>query len=194
MPNGWFAIEGMQHGARSVEEQLQGLAPALAVASGKTVYDFGSAEGLIALEFVKFGAASVRGFDNNAVFLHAAHQVRARLPAAQQGRVRFEPCDLRETGAIRQLPARDLVLALAILHKLADPEASARAMAALARERLVVRLPLGSEGVVQYKHGKARCDLRAVLPECGLTLEQTLPGPRGEWVQHWIRKDLVGNP
>lgn len=187
MSRGWFVIPGVQEGDRSTDEQLLGLAPLLGGVFGKTVYDFGCAEGMIAIELVQAGAKSVRGFDNNAVFLHTAHQLRAGLNASQHGRLAFDYCDLREVEGIAALPPRDIVLALAILHKLRDPEGATRAMAAVAKERLVVRLPQGSEGLIKWKHGNARCDLRDVLPDCGLRLDQVLPGPRSELVQHWTR-------
>lgn len=183
MNSGWFAIDGVQSGDRTLREQLAGLEPAFAGVAGKSVADLGCAEGLIAREFEHRGA-SVYACDNNAKFLDVARQWAGP-------RLHFELIDLREL--IRQEMASgeiwryDIVLALAILHKLPDPEAAARFMAAAARERIVVRLPLGSEGVVKHKHGRRQCDLREVFPDCGLVHEQTLPGPRGELVMHWVR-------
>lgn len=181
MHSAWFGE------TRSIEEQLCGLAPALAEAKDSTVYDFGCAEGLIALKFLEAGARLVDGFDNNARYLQKARALRKALPAAERERMQFHYRDLDQLQSPAPLAGRDIVLALAILHKLRDPEARAREMAELAGTLLVVRLPLGSDGRIRHKHGPAGCDLRDVLPSCGLTLETTIPGPRGELVQYWRR-------
>lgn len=161
--------------ARSLEEQLQGLAPALAAAKGKTVLDLGCAEGWIAREFQDAGAVAVHGVECNDN-LELVPEVRIWLWNLDHGL----PPGLS--------PKYDIVLLLAIVHKLRHPEQRLREYAAKANERVVIRLPEGSTGFVRSKNfAKETCDCVAVMQEEGFTLEQVLPGPRGEQVQHWLK-------
>lgn len=185
---GWLAIPGVQRGERTLAEQMMGLEPALTDCPGKTVIDFGCAEGLIGIEFAKAGAI-VWGLELQDRFIKTA-AAQAQL-AGVDARCRFERFDLSgfvELGAAIDWSPSDIVLALAIVHKLRHPGNALRNMAALARERLVLRLPIGSVGVIACKFdAAARCDSREVMPDCGFRLEQQLEGPRGELVQHWTR-------
>ena len=183
MPNkrGWFKVPGVQDGDRSLAEQMQGLAPALAAMRGKTVLDLGCAEGLIALEALRAGAALVHGVEYNRQLLEVGQGVLSTCPDAilMYG-------DLNE-GLPAQCRAHyDVILALAIIHKLERPAESLARYAAMA-DRVVIRLPLGSKGVFRAKYSIRRCDTNAVMPAAGFVLEQTLPGPRKELVQHWRR-------
>jgi len=185
MPNkGWFRI-GDNDGPRTLQEQMLGLDPALAEAAGKTVLDLGCAEGLIAIEFAKAGAKAVRGIEcNRDLWISAECEVaRSKLPA-----ITIEHADIVDVAKRAERPQYDIVLALAVLHKLGDPAAGIRFCAESARALIVVRLPVGSMGVIGYKHDKRRCaDLHEALPPLGFALERTAPGPRGEWVQYWRR-------
>jgi predicted RNA methylase len=181
---GWFHIPGVQEGDRTLEEQLLGLAPALQEAQGKTVCDLGCAEGLIAIEFASAGAAAVYGCDYNVELLATAQQqIKDRaLP------IHFEFRDLNES---RPQAQSDIVLALAVLHKLDDPAAGVRLCAALAKQLIVLRLPIGSRGIIKSKHKRdTRTDIGALLLREGFRRERKEPGPRGEWVQYWRRHGL----
>lgn len=180
MNKGWFDIPGVQPGERSLQEQMKGLDPAIEICAGKSVLDLGCAEGMISQAFRAHGARPVIGLDNNAVFIGRAMALNA------DSEVSFRLADLREFVAAPDLVS-DIVLALAIVHKLFDPGRLLFEFAGLARERLVIRLPLGSEGLLRWKHGKAECDSRQVMVQAGFFLDQVLPGPRGELVQHWVR-------
>lgn len=192
MQKGWLKIPGVQAGDRSLDEQLLGLEPALADCLGRSVYDFGCAEGLIGLEFAKRGAVLVQGYDMLPQFV-----VQARRQAREVGLssfCHFYEYDLRafcDEGLPKSFPDNqqsDIVLALAIVHKLYNPEAALQNMATLARSRVVIRLPLGSTGKIEYKFTpKRHCHTGLVMPAMGFKLEQTLDGPRGELVQHWVR-------
>lgn len=185
MRDGWFEIPGLQRGPRTLEEQLKGLEVALAEAKGKSVLDLGCAEGLIALEFLRAGAASVFGCDCNEGAIEQARTLNAMRPQA-----RFEVLNLHAMIA-DPAPGQwraDVVLALAILHKTLEPEKAACFAASLAGELLVVRLPGGSKGAIGSKWGRESCDLREVLPRAGLRLEQQVKGPRNELVQYWRRR------
>lgn len=188
MKKGWFAIPGVQSGDRTLEEQMLGLQPALEHARGKTVCDLGCAEGLIALEFAAAGA-TVMGYDLNADLIRVACQMRDQR--GLRDRVRFECVNLNDlvereqtAESVRQY---DIVLALAVVHKMADPQRVLRYLAGICRERAVIRLPQGSSGFFRTKHHNVPCDVNRVLQESGLRLDGTAAGPRGEQVQHWIK-------
>jgi len=180
---GWFVIPGVQGGDRTLDEQLLGLQPALDEAAGKTVCDLGTAEGLIALQFALAGARSVYGCDYNTALLAEAQAQLANHPGLP---VHFEYRDLCESIRGGWQPKFDIVLALAILHKLDDPAAGVKLCADMARDLIVLRLPLGSTGVIRSKHVRhTRADVGALLLKSGFKRERKERGPRGEWVQYW---------
>jgi len=193
MNKGWLKIPGVQDGDRSLAEQLLGLEPALAACDGRTVYDFGCAEGLIGIEFGKRGAAAVRGCDLLPSFVAEANRQADLVGLGVT-------CQCRDYSLVSfrgaEYPADfpefdqrfDIVLALAIVHKLRTPGPALRLMAGMATKRLVIRLPIGSTGIIACKYDKAvNCDAHQVMGDAGFTLEQMIKGPRGEMVQHWVR-------
>lgn len=190
MADGWFAIPGVQKGPRSLVEQMLGLKPALEETYGKTVLDLGCAEGLIAIEFAKRGASLVCGVDYNPALIATAN---AEIEKASAHSGKFIPVgcmhadlsDMLTEGYTQQF---DIVLALAILHKLPDPAAGAKFCAASAKSLIVIRLPIGSTGTIRSKHAHhMRCDVREVFRANGFQRERKELGPRGEWVQYWRR-------
>ena len=188
MNKGWFIVDGLQDGDRRVEEQMQGLDGLLEHAAGSTVLDLGCAEGLIAIKFAVSGASKVDGLDNNRTFVRQAKAHARTAKDIGACAVRFEYADLNAEWPAWADGRYDIVLALAILHKLQDVEPGVRRAAKATHDRLVVRLPYGSLGVLRAKHFRRNvCDLRLVLPDEGLQLVKQIPGPRGEWVQHWRR-------
>jgi len=194
MLKGWLKIPGVQDGERTLDEQMLGLSPALIdVADGraKTVLDFGCAEGLIGIEFAKAGA-TVRGLELQQQYVDMGNKLAAEAGVAD--RCRFARHDLGDLNG-RELPdsfpcpdGADIVLALAIVHKLREPGRALQHMARLAKQRLVIRLPIGSDGHIACKYDASRnCNSHAVMADAGFALEQTQKGPRGERVQHWVR-------
>lgn len=181
---GWFRANTAQ-GGRTVREQMIGLAPALEAARGKRVLDLGCAEGWIGIEFIRAGAAAVDAADSNEAFVKDARSV-----AHEHGRGAMRVCrDDLNLGLPEWLsPPYDVVLALAILHKLQDPAGALAWVAAATGSLLVVRLPQGSQGEIAPKYGNVgACDLNTALPPLGLTLADTRHGPRQELVQYWRR-------
>jgi 2-polyprenyl-3-methyl-5-hydroxy-6-metoxy-1,4-benzoquinol methylase len=185
---GWLKIPGVQDGARTLEEQMLGLGPVLEETAGKTILDLGCAEGTIALEFARAGAKSIDACDYNEPFIEVAKQ---QYEQSGLTGVRFKHADITELMAKRGTPKRyDIVLALAILHKLPDPDAAIRFCAQSARSLIVIRLPINSVGAIRSKHGAhLRADIREILPEMGFIRERKEVGPRGEWVHYWRRKE-----
>lgn len=172
---GWFRIDGVQDGDRTLEEQLTGLSFALAEAEGKRVLDLGSAEGLISNAFARAGA-TVLGIECNLESLAAARCAdRVEIMHGKIGR--------------QSIPAGpwDITLALAILHKLRFPEKVIADICAKTLDLIVVRLPGGSTGIVKSKHFGTLHDLNAAFVTNGCVLEKVVPGPRDELVQYWRR-------
>lgn len=184
----WFQIPGIQDGERSIDEQLLGLESALAEASaGKTVWDLGCAEGAIAFAFMKAGA-TVEACDFNNTMIETALNLRGRLPDAERRRIQFRVADLRYSLADGLKARFDIVLALAVVHKLPKPEAALGYIARAAKSLVVIRLPGGSQGRFLSKNYRAECDVNATMPGHGFVLEQAVPGPRDERVQYWRRR------
>lgn len=190
MAERWFRIKGQAKGDRSVDEQMKGLRRALDETRGRTVLDLGCAEGLIGIEFARAGAVAVHGIERLQRHIDVAKTISGELPLT------FQCADLSELARHEmalELPQRyDIVLALAILHKLEDPALGAKFCAWSARSLVVVRLPANSDsrnGILQSKHNpKQRCNLSRVMQEHGFLLERTEPGPRKETVQYWRRR------
>lgn len=189
MAERWFKIAGHAKGDRTLEEQMLGLTPALEEARGRVVLDLGCAEGLIGREFVRAGASAVHGIEHLERHLVVAREQCAGLPMT------FQHADIvtlaRHEMPI-ELPQRyDIVLALAVVHKLSDPGIGLRFCAWSARRLVVLRLPaLGptGRGLIRSKYNaSAVCHIETVMAESGFGLEKTLDGPRREPVQYWRR-------
>lgn len=186
MVDGWFKLPG-RTGARTLAEQLTGLERALVDARGRTVLDLGCAEGLIAMEFARAGASAVVGIDSNDDLLKQGRLIldRARMREPRLRVVELQHADLNDA---EECTSYDVVLALAIFHKLRDPVGALHSWADMADELLVVRHQSGSRGVIrakQYPHPEA--DSRAILPGLGFELELEAGGPRDEIVHYWRR-------
>lgn len=178
--HGWFGNH------RTLKEQLLGLAPALAEAKGKLVLDAGAAEGLIAVEFVAAGAKRVDAFDNNQSYITEGewHARKGR----GRGVMRMRYGDINVGLPDGYSPPYDIVLALAILHKAQDVAVSTRMLAEACGGLLVIRLPIGSTGVLEAKYGDSSCDLAVEMPALGFALERAEQGPRSELVQYYRRR------
>lgn len=174
----WLTIPGVQDGERTLEEQLLGLAPALAEAPGRTVLDLGCAEGLIGQAFARAGALDVLGLEGMVEHVKVGQR--------NTRGVRFKVRDLNVQKPPK-LPSWDIVLALAILHKLHDPARGVWYCARAARSLVVVRLPVGSTGLIAGKHSGVACDVRGEFVSHGFALERVEEGPRTELVQYWRR-------
>lgn len=173
-PAHWFG------GCRGLEEQLAGLAPVLERAAGARVLDLGCAEGHIAAEFVKRGAAGVSGCE---ILVERVEAARAHVGRAGL----FFSCDLdyfdkfiaANPGLFR---ARyDIVLALSIAHKLAEPEKFLWRICRLAKAVLAIRLP--DPVLNDARSGHRPLDVPAYVTRRGFVLEsENRAHPRGEWL------------
>lgn len=178
----WFG------GARSVAEQMMGLEAALAEARGKSVLDLGCAEGAISFAFARGKAGRVRAMDYNASMIAQAQAEQEEIGVHN---LSFEVADFSDWIADpRALWGQfDIVLALAVLHKLSSPAAGAAFCADVCASLLVIRFPKGSSGRIRAKqHPHDTADVPKILTSKGFVRERKEVGPRGEWVQYWRRK------
>lgn len=182
MRKGWFKIPGVQDGDRTLEEQLKGLGPMLAEVGGATVLDLGCAEGMISLKCLEGGASSVIGFDSNAAFIERARKTSLPHPDFAQ----FTVKDLNQPpdGPWHS----DIVLMLAILHKLRDPLKAVREWGQFASSLIVIRLPASTPGYVKdERSGFVVFDVRGQLEAMGFKLESVTKGHFDEWTGYFRR-------
>lgn len=178
LKEGWFHTPG-RLGDRTLEQQLQGIGWLLEHCRGRTVLDVGCAEGLIAIELARRGAAAVHGVEIVAAHLEVAHRLRGDLP------VTFERGDANVWMPRRRY---DIVAALALLHKLRDPSAACARLAAAARWAVVLRLPPArSPVIVDARSGGVRHDINAAMRAAGFAEPQVSRGPLDEWVGVYLR-------
>lgn len=182
MEKGWYIIPGVQDGDRTLEEQMQAVLPALRECAGKRVLDLGCAEGLMAIEFAKAGAAHVHGMEWLERHLAVAAKMAGDLPNITFTRVHLKYPPVAEPF--------DIVLCLGVVHKLHDPGPGLRWAMACTNGLLLFRAGLRQKGgVVFSKHSTASVDAHAMLRQGGFTLEKVIRGPKPheEKVEYWRR-------
>jgi len=174
---GWF-IAGGRRGDRTFAQQRNGLDRLFASVAGKTVLDVGCAEGLIATALADAGARYVLGAE-----IVPGHVELARRLSGKRA-VGFEVADAN----VYEPPGPfDIVLMLAVLHKLQDPSESARRIGAAAQELCVVRLPPYGSTIVDSRSFNVPHDIEVALGEVGLRLDSEDRGPFDEWVGYFVR-------
>lgn len=175
MSTPWFG------GDRTFEQQMTGLDWLAEACRGKSILDFGCAEGLISIHLLKHGAHSVNGIELLQERVDKAKRLSKGLAAT------FHQADAEtwypKTGYY------DWTLALAILHKLKDPSTVARRLARATRETIVLRLPPATGStIVDRRSGNVPHDIDAVLREEGFVQERAgNTGPLGEWIGAYRR-------
>lgn len=178
---GWFKGLG-RDGDRTVEDQMTGLEKLVAEVAGKTVLDAGCAEGLISIELAKAGAKSCHGLEIVERFVDIAN----RLADENKVLCTFEAANLNEYRLVGQ-PQSDIVLALAILHKLQDPSRVCGELADLAKNLMVIRLPPSGLRIVDERSGRVPHEIGDVMGAKGFTLETETTGHLGEWIGYFRR-------
>ncbi len=164
---------------------MVGLQSAIEECAGKSVLDLGCAEGLISLEFAKAGAATILGIEREAKHLEVAQHLR--FPDGCLAK--FMRLNLKTVTPNYSMP-HDIVLCLAIIHKLEVPEVGLRFAARCCRDLLLLRSGAGSiDGIIYGKYSRKPCDSAAVMRDEGFTLEKTLDGAEGrdQPVEYWRR-------
>lgn len=173
---GWFQIDGVQDGPRTVREQLTGLDLMMRHARGAAVLDLGCAEGLISRHLCESGARLAHGIEANGAIVAVAIEACRGWPIEiMRGDLR----DLPAISALPILPRYEMVLALSILHKVPHPDRLLAFAAARSADWFAIRLP--ARVLCDPRSGNRPFDIPALLlPDFALIAEPS--GPRGEWV------------
>lgn len=173
----WFGEE------RALKDQMRGPDALLTEVKGKTILDLGCAEGLISLELMEKGGATL------------VHGMEAVLSRVTEARNRF--CGTSAQfwcGDVEQfnqqqgvLPAYDVVLALSIAHKLRDPERFLRLAAGRSREFIAIRLP---NPVIHDRRSNFRkVDVPALMRACGFATWRDGRHHLNEWTGIYKRAE-----
>lgn len=176
---GWFHTTN-RPGDRSIDQQLLGLDKLFSECVGKTVLDVGCAEGLISIELAKRGAVAVHGVEIVKGHVEVGSRLRKSLP------VTLEHADANTWAPKREY---DIVIMLALLHKLKDPSAACARFVARARELVVLRLPpLHAPTIIDERSGRVPHDIGKVMKSCGFELvREARDGPFEEWLGYYKR-------
>lgn len=181
MRKGWFEIPGVQSGFRTQGEQLEGLFDLANVVRGRRVLDLGCAEGLIAKHLLAQGATYVLGID---CFGQAIKEARAQCIGLPAHFIRAD-LNIARPWIDEQF---DVVLMLAILHKLKDPPALVNEVLRMDPELIVVRLPPHCPGYVRdERSGFQIHDVAKQIVDSGYTMTEG-SGPRDEWIGFFRRR------
>lgn len=168
---GWFSYAG-HPGDRTLAQQLSGLDPLIAEIPGKTVLDVGCAEGLIALHLIDAGASYVHGIDVIERNIADANALKGKRP------VTFEV-----QNANTYQPPRcsyDVVLLLAVLHKLKKPAEACRVLANAAKSLCAIRIGHAGLHFTDVRSGFVPQNIGLVMAELGFYLETETKGPHGD--------------
>lgn len=189
MRKGWFIIENVQDGDRTLEQQVEALRPAIAECAGKTVLDIGCAEALVTREFILGGAVRAFGVDAVPDHLEVARGICKGLPVEfALAKLGTDPMPGSPFGD----KTYDIVLALGVAHKLPLPEVGITIAAQLSRDLVLLRSGTRQEGGII--HNKYRphitCDAHAIMRSNGFELEQVVAGPSPfhESVEYWRKQ------
>lgn len=175
----WFNV-GADKGDRTIDQQLVGLDRLIAAVPGKTVLDLGCAEGLISIELAKRGALAVQGVEIRADHVAVGRKLAGDLP------VKLDAADL---NTWRPTHSYDIVIALALLHKLKDPSAACGAFCEASSGLVVIRTPPKADPwvIIDDRSGRKPHDIGKVLRANGFKLSEQLAGTFGEVIGYWER-------
>lgn len=176
---GWFKTDG-RDGDRTFAQQLLGLDALFAACPGKTVLDIGCAEGLISTELARRGALAVHGVEVVAEHVKVGRKLVGDLP------VTIENADANVWQPRRKY---DIVITLALLHKLRNPSAAAERLVAACADLFVLRMPPATGmTIIDDRSGRRPHNIDTVLQDSGFRCEsQSHDGPFGELVAYYRR-------
>ena len=179
MRRGWYRIEGVQDGDRTLAQQVLGLDGI--DFRGKTVLELASAEGLMSKWMIERGAKSVDGIEIVAEHVKEAWRQCKGLPCG------FDVDDLNLAHAPRK--NYDIVMALAILHKVKDPSAVARRYARCCKEMVIRLPPENAPNIIDPRSGNVPYRINDVMTSEGFNLLRVTQGHLAEWTAHYARND-----
>ena len=134
------------------------------------------------MELARAGAKHVHGVDSVDRYIKHAKKHAGEWP------VTFAKADLNDDRDIAPECEYDIVLMLAICHKLKDPSKFAARYGKLARDLVVVRLPpTTAPVVVDRRSGNERHDIQAALRTVGFQLTSVFYGTYNEWNGYFER-------
>jgi trans-aconitate methyltransferase len=177
----WFG------GDRTVAQQMVGLERLMEYVSGKTVLDVGCAEGDIAYACHKNGASYVHGVEFRELAYKAAvkqFSVKSRVSFAR------EDANVWSPGF-----AWDIVLLLAVLHKLRDPTQSLIRLANSCKDLCVIKVPDSDWPILRDdRSGNKPHNLEKTMEGLGFVVDHVCEGPTvaphpAEFIAYYKRVD-----
>lgn len=180
---GWFHTPD-RLGDRTIEMQMEGLERLVAEVAGKTVLDVGCAEGLISIELAKAGAKSCLGLEIVPGHVDVANFMAEEMPCE------FRQFNLNEDD-LSGFDKVDVVLMLAVLHKLRKPDKVCAQLATLAKDLCVIRLPPSGLVIVDPRSESRPQDIGKVMDKAGFDLEWQGCAPMDEYISYWRRRGQV---
>lgn len=181
--HGWFVTE-QRDGDRTLEQQLRGLEYVFDESSGKRILDVGCAEGLISMEFATRGEAlQVDAFE-----IVEGHVTLGNYLLAERG---IGNVLLKRDDANTFTPVRsyDIVLMLAVLHKLKEPAATCERIVKHCKDLCVIRMgPDGKDVIVDARSRDVPQYIGAIMAEQGFVVERKELGPFDEVTWYYRRK------
>lgn len=172
MKQGWFHTKN-RLGDRSIAQQMEGLDWLLQNVAGKSVLDVGCAEGLISIALAQSGAGACHGIEIVQGHVDVGNKLRKGLPCL------FEQGDANDYKPKRTY---DIVILLAVLHKLRNPTESLFRLVEAARETVVIRLPPYGSTIVDERSGFEPHDIDMAMVKAAFTRVHDARGPINEWV------------
>lgn len=182
----WFEHGQDRKADRTLKQQLKGLGELQERVAGKTVLDIGCAEGLISIQLIDRGAIAVHGIEMRADYVDDGNRLRGDRACM------FECANANEWTPVRQY---DIVLMLAVLHKLKNPAEACMKFAQAARELVVIRLPPKRAPLVLDERSNMQpFDIAEVMRHAGFILgTHGLIGPHKEWMGYYERRRAQGS-
>lgn len=176
MRHGWFEVAGLQTGEHTLKARLHAIPPVLRErAKGASVLDLGCAEGLLGTWLLdNCRAVLVHGIDVEEPFLERARELAGERNATFfRADLNYLDVWIAENPGVL-LPQYDIVLALCIAKKMAQPERFLRTAASLCGDMLAIETP--EPVIVDGRSAFRPVDITAELASCGLDCIETGAG------------------
>lgn len=171
----WFG----KGGDRTIAQQLTGLQELTKRVPGKSVLDVGCAEGLIGIHLYDAGATAIHGLEIRPDYVAEANRLRGD-----------RACTFEVADANVWVPKRNyqIVLMLAVLQKLKDPDQACVRFVRAARDLVVIRLPpKEAPCIVDERSGNRRVNIDDIMDIEGFRQITVTKGPLAEWTAYYER-------